>query len=191
MLQSWLNKIKAYYAPVTTNYRTYKEQSIYCEYIHYIDSDVRKLAVSLNVQDKNIYIYYRDKLTLPDKKTLFPNFNLMDKNNILFYRLSDKKPDQMAEIFVSLVEMADKFFLEHPHPHISSKHTIDGNYIDNQGNNIQAPINLKNCFAQILGKNNLIEIDDEAYLYNVTIECRGNNNRIKIGKKKRCRDIGG
>ncbi|MBT9319596.1 acyltransferase [Actinobacillus pleuropneumoniae] len=66
--------------------------------------------------------------------------------------------------------------------HNKSKQLITESILDTANNRVTAPKNSTNCFIRFEGSNNHIDIDPDANIRNLYIECLGSHNIVKIGK---------
>ncbi|ASU15426.1 acyltransferase [Actinobacillus pleuropneumoniae] len=173
--------------PVEYDIKIYQEQSIYWEKI--INSphskDKYNLAISLNIKDKIIYLYRRDKEELKDINEIIPNFRLSERNNVFFHNIENYSLNESCEIFYILVKNAEDYLKNILIQNTKQKNVISGDYYDDMDNKISAPIGLVNVHFQFLGSNNKILISPKANLKNTFIECRGNNNTIIIDENVR------
>lgn len=165
------------YPPQKTTYLIYLEQSLYCVFSY----QERKFVISLNLIDRVIYIYCRDKLPVPDIADIIDEVTLQERNNVHFYSVKNLTLEAACQVFAKLVRNADNYFLRLPVENKRVKTAITGPYQDTSGNTIDAPGNLDSCHFQFLGKNNSVTIHPNANLKKVFIECLGDNNTVEIG----------
>ncbi len=188
MLLHLHEKIVQKYKSVLSLGKTYKNMSLYFEY----KSGGEVLVLSLNIQDHKIYIYHRSKSFveyLPflldlDKKfilnkhvfvldvAVFTEADLVELMCLLLLKIDETLIDRNKLSLDMIITNFDKHEKE-----------LAGNYKDNCGNEVKAPLSLDNCKIQFLGKNNLVEIDSESDLKNVSLQFVGNDSKVRVGKK--------
>lgn len=168
-----------YFKPETVNYLTYLEQSLYCVFL---TPENKQLTISLNVLDKVIYIYNRDKTKIENASEIFVDFKLSCKNNMFYHSVKNVTWEKACLDFTLLIRNAEFYFKDIPVKNSKTKKPIIGPYRDQSSNKIISPTGLVNCHFQFLGKNNEVIISPKANLQNVFLECVGDNNKIIIGE---------
>lgn len=187
MLKNLQSSFLNSYKPKIATYGLYKNQSFYFEF-----KDLNEtLVVSFNSIDYRIYMYYRSKndITHIVTKSLFDiNLEKLKHTYIVnFDRNAEIK--LISNVLLAIVSRLEDLFIQLNNENLNKikkftqeKILLTGNYIDEHDNNIRAPIGLKNCTIQFLGKGNHVYIHPESDIQNIHIQFLSNNASVVIGK---------
>lgn len=119
---------------------------------------------------------------------MLKNFGFKTAGRYQVLKFTSSNTNHLLEVLSTLLKLIDQVFnLKNKDLKKNNKkvNSIDGNYLDNDGNMIEAPKNLHNCRSNFQGTNNKIVIHPETKIRNVSIQCLGNNAQVYIGKDVR------
>lgn len=102
--------------------------------------------------------------------------------------ISFDNPEYLIKVMTSILEAIDNILdVSNTETQKNSRKicALYGDYIDDEGNRVDAPEGLHNVRFQFRGMNNSIKIHPEAGIRNVSIQCVGDNANVYIGKNVR------
>ncbi len=161
-----------------------------------IDND--RVEFSFTDETHQINLKYENKLErlsvisakpLPDfVQNMLKSFGFKTAGRYQILKLNSSNPNYLLDVLSTLLKVIDQVFnLKNEDVKKNNKKmdNINGNYLDDDGNTIEAPKQLHNCRFNFQGTNNKIVIHPETKIRNVSIQCVGNNAQVYIGKDVR------